>query len=72
VLGLLAFCVFSFDSPDALAYKTLITQKIFTKGYFAYSLIFSSLTHTPELVDGYFGALDPTFSLVKQCQEGVR
>jgi glutamate-1-semialdehyde 2,1-aminomutase len=70
VAGLPAICAFGFDSPKALAYKTLITQEMLAKGYLASNLIFSSLAHTPEVVDGYFEALDPIFETIKQCDEG--
>jgi len=70
VSGLPAICAFGFDSTNALAYKTLITQEMLAKGYLASNLIFSSLAHTPEIVDGYFEALDPIFATIKQCEEG--
>lgn len=70
VAGLPAICAFSFDSRNAMAYKTLITQEMLGKGYLASNLIFSSLAHTPEIVDGYFEALDPIFATIKQCEEG--
>ena len=70
VAGLPAICTFGFDSPNALAYKTLITQEMLAKGYLASNLIFSSLAHTPEIVDSYFEALDPIFATIKQCEEG--
>jgi glutamate-1-semialdehyde 2,1-aminomutase len=70
VSGLPAICAFGFDSPNALAYKTLITQEMLAKGYLASNLIFSSLAHTPEIVDSYFQALDPIFALIKQCEDG--
>ena len=71
VSGMPAICAFSFDSPNALAYKTLITQEMLAKGYLASTLIFSSLAHTPEIVDGYFEAIDPIFATIKQCEEGL-
>lgn len=70
VAGLPAIASFGFDSPNALAYKTLITQEMLAKGYLASNLIFSSLAHTPEIVDGYFDTLDPIFGLIKECEEG--
>ena len=70
VAGLPAICAFGFDGPNALAYKTLITQQMLAKGYLASNLIFSSLAHTPEIVDGYFEELDPIFATIKQCEEG--
>ena len=70
VVGLPAICAFGFDGPNALAYKSLITQEMLAKGYLASNLIFSSLAHTPEIVTGYFEALDPIFATIKQCEEG--
>ena len=69
--GLPAICAFGFDSPNALAYKTLITQEMLAKGYLASNLIFSSLAHTPKIVDGYFEALDSIFATIKQCEDGL-
>ena len=68
--GLPAICSFAFDSPNALAYKTLITQEMLAKGFLATNLVFASLAHTPDIVDGYFEALDPIFATIKQCEEG--
>lgn len=70
VSGLPAIASFSFDSPHTLAYKTLITQEMLGSSYLSSNLIFSSLAHTPEIVDGYFDALDPIFGLIKECEEG--
>jgi glutamate-1-semialdehyde 2,1-aminomutase len=70
VSGLPANCSFGFDSPNALPYKTLITQEMLAKGYLASNLVFSSLAHTPEIIDGYFHAIDPIFETIKQCEEG--
>ena len=68
--GLPALASFSFNSPDALAYKTLLTQEMLAKGYLAGTLIYVSTEHTPEIVANFFEALDPVFALVKECEEG--
>jgi glutamate-1-semialdehyde 2,1-aminomutase len=70
VTGLPAIASFGFEGPNALAYKTLITQEMLGKGYLASNLIFSSLAHTPDVVDGYLNALDPVFGLIKECEDG--
>lgn len=70
VAGLPAIASFGFDGTNALAYKTLITQEMLGKGYLASNLIFSSLAHTPDVVEGYFEALDPVFGLIKECEQG--
>ena len=58
------------QSDRALAYKTLITQEMLKKGYLASTSIYVCTEHKPEVVDGYFAALDPVFGLIKQCEQG--
>ncbi|WP_278398718.1 aminotransferase class III-fold pyridoxal phosphate-dependent enzyme [Stutzerimonas kunmingensis] len=68
--GLPALTGFAFNSPDHLAYKTLITQEMLAKGYLAGTSVYVCTQHTPAVVDGYFAALDPIFALIKECEEG--
>lgn len=68
--GLPALTGYTFQSANALAYKTLITQEMLVKGYLAANSVYVSTEHTPEVVNGYFEALDPLFALIKQCEEG--
>ena len=59
-----------FPLPDALKYKTLITQEMLKKGILATTIIFVCTEHTPAFVDQYFEALDPVFALIKECESG--
>ena len=68
--GLPALTGFTFQSPNALAYKTLITQEMLANGYLAGNSVYVCTEHTPEVVKGFFGALDPVFGLIKECEEG--
>lgn len=68
--GLAALTGFTFKSPNALAYKTLITQEMLAKGYLAGNSVYVCTEHTPEVVAGYFEALAPIFALIKECEEG--
>lgn len=68
--GLPALTGFTIQSPNALAYKTLITQEMLAKGYIAGNSIYTCIEHTPALIDSFLGELDPIFDLVKQCEEG--
>jgi glutamate-1-semialdehyde 2,1-aminomutase len=68
--GLPALTGFTFQSPNALAYKTLITQEMLAKGYLAGNSVYVCTEHTPEVVNGFFEALDPVFALIKECEEG--
>jgi glutamate-1-semialdehyde 2,1-aminomutase len=68
--GLPALTGFTCQSPNALAYKTLITQEMLAKGYLAGNSVYVCTEHTPKVVSGFFDALDPVFALIKECEEG--
>lgn len=68
--GLPSLAGFTFKSPNALAYKTLITQEMLANGYLAGNSVYACIAHTPEIVDGYFAALDPLFALIRECEDG--
>ena len=68
--GIPAIVSFGFTGPNALAYKTLVTQEMLAKGFLASNLVYASTEHTPEVIDRYFEALDPVFGLVRECEDG--
>ena len=68
--GIPALTTFTFKSENSLAYKTLITQEMLKKGYLAGNSIYVCLEHSKEIIDGYFDALDPIFSLISECESG--
>jgi glutamate-1-semialdehyde 2,1-aminomutase len=68
--GLPALTGFSFKGDNALAYKTLITQEMLAKGYLAGNSVYVCTEHTPEVVAGFFAALEPIFGLIKDCEDG--
>jgi len=68
--GLPALISFALKLPKAQAYRTLITQEMLEKGYLAATAVYTSTAHTPEIVDGYFSALDPVFALIRECEDG--
>lgn len=68
--GLPALTGFSFSSPNALAYKTLITQEMLGKGYLAGNSVYVCTQHTPDVIDGFFENLDPVFGLIRECENG--
>jgi glutamate-1-semialdehyde 2,1-aminomutase len=68
--GLPALTGFTFQSQNALAYKTLITQEMLAKGYLAGNSVYVCIEHKPEVVAAFFNALDPIFALVRECEEG--
>ena len=69
--GLPALSGFTFDSPNSLSYKTLITQEMLKKGYLAANSVYACTEHKQEIVGGYFAELDPIFGTIKQCEDGL-
>jgi glutamate-1-semialdehyde 2,1-aminomutase len=68
--GLPALAGFTFKSPHALAYKTLITQEMLKKGYLAGNSVYVCTEHTPEVLAGFLDDLEPIFALIKESEEG--
>ena len=68
--GLPALTSFSFESKNALAYKTFITQEMLAKGYLAGTSVYTCLAHTPEIISEFLQALDPIFAIIKECEDG--
>ncbi len=68
--GLAALTGFTFEGPQSLEYKTLMSQEMLGKGYLVGNSVYTCTSHTQEVVDGYFHELDAVFALVAQCQAG--
>lgn len=68
--GLPSLTTYSFTSPNALAYKTLVTQEMLAKGFLASTNFYASIVHTPDIVDAYFEALDPIYATIRECEDG--
>jgi glutamate-1-semialdehyde 2,1-aminomutase len=70
ISGLASMTGFTFNSPNALAYKTLITQEMLAKGYLAGTSVYVCTKHTPEVISKYLDALESVFVLINQCESG--
>ena len=68
--GIAALAGFEIISDNSLAYKTLISQEMLSKGYLAANKVYVCTKHTPEILDGYFEALDDVFKIIKECENG--
>ena len=69
--GLPALSGYSFNSLNALSYKTFITQEMLKKGYLAANSVYACIEHKQDLVDRYFAELDPIFAIIKDCELGL-
>jgi len=68
--GLPALTGFTIQSPNALAYKTLITQEMLERGFLASNSVYVCIEHTEEVISRYFQELDPIFAMIKACEVG--
>jgi len=68
--GLAALTGFTFEGPQSLEYKTLMSQEMLGKGYLVGNGVYTCTAHTQDVVDGYFHELDAVFALIAQCQAG--
>lgn len=71
ISGLPAMVSFAFPSPDMLKYKTLITQEMLKKNFFAGTSFYACTEHTQPIIDQYFEELEPIFALIKDCETGL-
>jgi glutamate-1-semialdehyde aminotransferase len=67
--GIPALAGFSFNSKDALKYKTYITQEMLKKGYLASTVLYSSTAHTKSIIDNYLSELDSIFNTIDKCEK---
>ncbi len=71
VSGLPALASFTFKSPNALAYKTLITQEMLKHGYLAGTGFYASIAHDEKIINDYFQVLKPIFKKISDCEAGM-
>jgi glutamate-1-semialdehyde aminotransferase/spore coat polysaccharide biosynthesis protein SpsF (cytidylyltransferase family) len=68
--GLPSLSGYTFNSPDALKYKTLVTQEMLKKGYLATNNVYACIEHTKEIIEGYFFELDLIYEVIRSCEDG--
>ncbi|MCZ2392872.1 MAG: aminotransferase class III-fold pyridoxal phosphate-dependent enzyme [Chitinophagales bacterium] len=70
ISGLPAISTYSFNSPNALKYKTFITQEMLKTGFLASTNFYASIVHKDEDISRYFDALDKVYSQIAKCENG--
>ena len=68
--GLPALATYSFELVDAIKYKTLISQEMLKSGFLASTALYACVEHSADVVDDYFEALTPVFTLIAECEAG--
>ena len=67
--GLPALASFTVNDLDPTAVKTHITAYMLDQGYLAGVNLYASLAHTPEILDGYFAALEPVVEALSNLDD---
>ncbi len=68
--GIPALAGFSFQSKDALKYKTYLTQEMLKKGFLATTLCYSCTEHSDFELGLYENNIDAIFSKIAKFEDG--
>jgi glutamate-1-semialdehyde 2,1-aminomutase len=71
ISGIPALSTYGFNSRDAMAYKTLITQEMLDKGFLASTNFYASTAHNDANLELYFNALDEVYHQIANCEKGI-
>jgi glutamate-1-semialdehyde aminotransferase len=70
ISGIPSLSTYSFNSTDALPYKTLVAQEMLDKGFLASTNFYASTAHTDAHLESYFNALNDVYALIAKCEKG--
>ena len=68
VSGIPALSSYVFNSKNAAAYKTLITQEMLKKGFLASTQFYACTDHNDQYLDLYFDALSNIYKMIYKCE----
>jgi glutamate-1-semialdehyde 2,1-aminomutase len=68
VSGIAAMTSYGFNSTNAAAYKTLITQEMLKKGFLASTSFYACTEHNDGHLDLYFEALCDIYNTINKCE----
>ena len=71
VSGIPALTTYAFNSKNALAYKTFITQEMLKKGILASTQFYPCTKHTTEHLDMYFDVLGDVYRRISKCESEI-
>jgi glutamate-1-semialdehyde aminotransferase len=72
ISGIPSLSTYSFNSDKALEYKTFIAQEMLAKGYLASTNFYASTAHNEENLKVYFEALNDVYSIISDCEKGIK
>lgn len=70
ISGIPSLSTYSFNSENALKYKTYLTQEMLKKGFLASTNFYACVEHNEENIKAYFDALDPIYKTISICESG--
>ena len=70
VFSIPAMTSYTFESDNALKYKTLITQEMLKKGFLASTIFYSCTAHNEEHINKYLDELDIIYKTINMCESG--
>lgn len=68
--GIPALSTYSFNSGNALSYKTLIAQEMLKKGFLASTSFYACTEHSDDNFEQYFNVLDDVYAIIAKCENG--
>ena len=71
VSGIPAMTSYSFNSRNALEYKTLITQEMLKKGFLASTIFYACTEHKDEHLSNYLKELDEIYKTISKCESEI-
>lgn len=71
IAGIPSLTTYSFNSDDALLFKSFVTQEMLKDGILASTNFYASIAHQDEDFDTYFNVLDKIYSKIKDHQNGI-
>ena len=72
VSGMPALSTYSFNSENAMEYKTFIAQEMLKKGFLASTNFYACTEHKDDQIVDYFDALDGVYKMISDCEKGQK
>ncbi len=70
VSGMPALSTYSFNSDNAMPYKTFVAQEMLKKGFLASTNFYACTEHKDSHIADYFDALDGVYKTISECEQG--
>ena len=70
IFGLPSLIKFKINDSRSLAFKTLITQEMLSRGYLAGNSVYACIDHNSQVLSSYKESLGDVFKLIKDCIDG--